>query len=137
METIIKNILEKLSDNNIGVTVQMDNCKLCLNNKNVRYEYVYYQSFLTDKYKSYRITYDDLVVDEWFTRAIARFIWTYNPRSKGTKPKVIYPAWQLNYEEFEDLVIDLTNFMKAAIDDKDLEIWLECLLEKNIIPNSK
>ena len=89
METIIKNILEKLSDNNIGVTVQIDNCKLCLNNKNVRSEYVYYQSFLTDKYKSYRITYDELAIDEGFARAIARFVWTYNPRSKMTKPKVI------------------------------------------------
>lgn len=91
METIIKNILEKLSDNNIGVTVQMDNCKLCLNNKNVRSEYVYGGGFITDKYLSYSIRVEELAVDEGFTRAIARFVWTHNPRSKGTKPKVIYP----------------------------------------------
>lgn len=115
----------------------MDNCKLCLNNRNCRSEYVYYQTFLSDKYKSYRITYEELATDDGFIRAIARFMWTYNPRSKGTKPKVIYPSGQLNYEEFEDLVIDLSNFMKAAIEDEELDIWLRCILEKNILANSK
>jgi hypothetical protein len=115
----------------------MDNCKLCLNNKNVRSEYVYYQTFLSDKCKSYRITYEELATDDGFIRAIARFVWTYNPKSKGVAPKVIYPIGQLNYTEFEDLVIDLTNFMKGAIDDEELEVWLKCILEKNIIPNSK
>lgn len=87
----MKNILEHLSDKNIGVTLQMDNCKLCLNNRNVRNTYRYFSKYLTDQYDSYRIQYVELIVDNGFIDAMANYIWQYAPRSKTRYPKIMWP----------------------------------------------
>lgn len=64
MKTVIKNILEHLGEKGMGVIIQMDNCKLCLNNRNVKDTYKYYDKYLSDEYNSYQIKYTDLVVDK-------------------------------------------------------------------------
>lgn len=90
MKTVIKNILEHLSDKNIGVTIQMDNCKVCLNNRNVKDTYKFHQTYISDQYNSFQIKYTDLVIDYGFIHALAVYIDQYAPRSKR-KPKIMWP----------------------------------------------
>lgn len=137
MKTVIKNILEHLSDKNIGVTIQMDNCKLCLNNRNARYDYVYFQTFLSDKYKSYKVPYVELIVDPGFIDAMALYIWNYAPRSKTKYPKIMWPEWQLKYKKIEEIKEDMKALFGSTIMDNSTEEYLKEFYEKNLLHNIK
>lgn len=136
MKTVIKNILEHLGEKGMGVIIQMDNCKLCLNNRNVKDTYKYYDKYLSDEYNSYQIKYTDLVVDKWFTHALAVYINNFAPRSKS-KPKIMWPEWQLNYSKLEEMEEDMQALFSSSMQDDCLMEYLQEFYEKNLLPNVK
>ncbi len=136
MKTVIKNILEHLGEKGMGVTIQMDNCKLCLNNRNVKDTYKYYDKYLSDEYNSYQIKYTDLVVDKGFTHALAVYINNFAPRSKS-KPKIMWPEGMLNYTKLEDIEEDMQALFSSSMQDNTLLEYLQEFYEKNLLPNIK
>lgn len=133
MHDTIKNILEHLSDYNTWVTIQMDNCKLCLNNKNVRDTYKYFPTYLSDNYDSYKIQYNELVMSQWFIDALASYIWNYAPRSKGKYPKIVWLEWQLKYETIEEIKEDMKMLFGLSIQDNSLDEYLEAFYVSNLL----
>lgn len=134
METLIKNILEHLSDKNIGVTIQMDNWTVWLNN--IQKDLIYHDTFLSDKNHSI-IQYTDLVVDNGFIDAMALYIWNYAPRSKTKYPKIMWPEWQLKYKKIEEVKEDMKALFGSTLMDNSTQEYLQEFYDRNILPNVK
>lgn len=136
MKTVIKNILEHLGEKGMGVIIQMDNCKVCLNNKNVK-SYIYSEDIITDQFLSFQIKYTDLIIDKWFTHALAVYINNFAPRSKRTRPKIMWPEGQLLYSSLEDIEWDMQALFGSSIQDGTATEYLQKFYEKNLLPNVK
>jgi hypothetical protein len=132
MKTIIKNTLEHLGEKGMRVTIQMDNCKVCLNNRNVKDTYRYHETYLSDTYNSYQIKYTDLVVDKGFTHALAVYINNFAPRSKS-KPKIVWPEGMLKYTKLEEMEEDMQALFSSSMQDDTLQEFYN----KNLLPNVK
>lgn len=68
----------------------MENCKLCVNNRNVRNTYIYHLSYLSDSFGSFQVPYIEILKNIGFIHAVLRFIWNFADRSKGRYPKVVW-----------------------------------------------
>ena len=79
----------------------------------------------------------ELITSENFLDSIASGLWNKAPywKSKGYKVKMCFPeVGQLNYEEKEELLEDLTLFQAVAIRKKNLENFIENLkIEKLVV----
>lgn len=126
MKTVIKNILEVILPVESGFTAHSGTESITK---------TFTRKEMIERYIALPIY--DLLKNRNFIYFLARYLWNNAPRSKRTKPKVIWPEGMLNYEKFEYLVEDIQALFGSTIMDGSTEEYLQEFYEKNLLPNIK
>lgn len=125
-----KELFKKILNTIYSVNIKLDNWYFCINNKNVKNDYIYSEFWIWDKYLDFEISYSQIIKNDSFILSCINYLWN-NPilgKSKWRKPKFYFVnCWILNYEDIEDFSNDFESQLKFAFAFSDYNLFLKSI----------